>query len=246
MNGDNWDKIADEYSRKVGDRGDVYHRLYINPVLFKMVGKVNGKKVLDLGCGSGYISRILAKKGATVTGIDSSKVMISIAKEKETRGKLGIDYLMMDASNLKGLGSGSFDFVVSAMALHDIKDIKNTIRECGRVLKPKGKLIFSIVHPVREAGEIKKGAKGYHIEIRSYSRIRKLRSPLTFSKKVAIAAYHRPLGYYFKILSESGFVVFGFEEISDRHSHGKAITDKALFKFKSSFPSFLVMGCSKL
>ncbi|MCL5430364.1 MAG: class I SAM-dependent methyltransferase [Candidatus Marsarchaeota archaeon] len=239
-----WDMIAEDYERRVGDKGDIYHRLYINPVLFRLLGQVKGRKILDLACGSGYISRILARKGAKVTGIDSSERLISIAEQREASGRLGINYLKLNAANMKGVRNGSFDCIVSAMALHDIKEVKGAVMECSRVLKNGGIFVFSIRHPVREVGDIKKDKTGYHIEIKDYSHIAKLNSPI--SKRVAITVYHRPLQYYFKILLDAGFVVSGFEEIAAAgYSHGISNKDKKLLKFKSSFPSFLVMECKK-
>jgi len=71
------------------------------PAALKMVGNVKGKQLLDLACGEGYNTRILAKKGARVIGVDFSKEMIKLARERERRDRLGIRYYVSDAADLK-------------------------------------------------------------------------------------------------------------------------------------------------
>jgi ubiquinone/menaquinone biosynthesis C-methylase UbiE len=68
-----------------------------------------------------------------MTGIDNSKDLIAIAREKSQ--KLPITYFVSDAAKLKDLKSNTFDRIISNMAFMDIKDINNTIKECSRVLK---------------------------------------------------------------------------------------------------------------
>src|SRR3990170_1565623 len=73
-----WDALADVWSSGYTEFGDVNRRYVIDPVLFGMLGDVRGLRVLDAGCGFGYLSRLLAKRGATVEGQDISRKFIGM------------------------------------------------------------------------------------------------------------------------------------------------------------------------
>ena len=74
-----WNSVAADWQIQVGDEGDSTRRLNSDPVLWAFAGDVAGLSVLDAGCGTGYLSRKLADKGALVTGIDFSEKMIEIS-----------------------------------------------------------------------------------------------------------------------------------------------------------------------
>jgi 2-polyprenyl-3-methyl-5-hydroxy-6-metoxy-1,4-benzoquinol methylase len=67
-----WNRVADDWEIQVGDEGDSNRRLNSDPVLWQLAGDVRGMDVLDVGCGTGYLSRKLKDRGADVTGIDLS------------------------------------------------------------------------------------------------------------------------------------------------------------------------------
>jgi len=130
-----WNDYAKDYDKKVSETGDLDHRETLNPIVFKLIGNIKEKRILDLGCGQGYFSRKLTKQGAVVTGIDLSKNLIKIANQRNQEQELDIKYFVSDASDLKDLKKHNFDIVVSNMAFMDIKHIDKTIKECSRVLK---------------------------------------------------------------------------------------------------------------
>jgi len=229
-----WDIVAKDYNEAVKEKGDTYHHLYINPIVNKFLGNVNGKKVLDLACGNGYFSRKLEKKGAKVIGVDYSTELIKIAKSLNNK-KSKIKYFIGDSANLKSLGKNSFDIIVCNVAFMDIKNINGTIKECARILKKKGKLIFSLKHPIKTAktknlDKFSWRLKGY---LKNYEKSHK-----HFPE---VKIYHRPIEYYFKELFKNGFAITGFREVGTKHSHGKKIVNNKLLKFKSEIPTFLVV-----
>lgn len=143
----NWDVVAQEYDCRVGETGDRCHMNFLNPVVWELLGDIEGKKILDLACGQGYFSRQLARSGALVTGVDISGELIKIAQSKDADQVEKIDYLVADSADLGEIDSESQDWVVSNMAFHDTENVDQTIVECFRVLKKGGKLLFSIPHP---------------------------------------------------------------------------------------------------
>ena len=122
-----WEELADWYDIKQGDRGDLWHRTLIDPVLLRVIGSCRGKEVLDFGCGNGYLSRRLARRGASVTAVDASPRMIRNARGHDPRNSLGVKYLRSDATNLKGVPDAKFDLVFANMSLMDMADAEGAV-----------------------------------------------------------------------------------------------------------------------
>jgi len=154
-----WDEAAEAWSDFVRTGKDYYREYLNNPATFELIGNIRGKRVLDLACGEGYNTRILAKKGAKVTAVDFSPATIEIARQKKAEENLGIIYLVRDASDLRDLPSDHFDLVTCFMSLQDIEHLGKAVSEAARVLRPKGRFIFSIPHPCFE--RIVKDSKGW-------------------------------------------------------------------------------------
>jgi len=142
-----WDAGAEIWDAGYTKYGDAYRRNIFNPALFPLLGNMKNKKVLDAGCGTGYLCRLLAEKGARVTGVDLSKKFIEIAKQYDNKKPLGVRYLRADLAHIPELTASSFNLVVSVYVLCDVRDYDKAIKEFARVLKPDGRLVFLIEHP---------------------------------------------------------------------------------------------------
>lgn len=142
-----WDDNAENWAEQVRNGGDVYRLYFNNPAFLVFAGDLKDKTVLDAGCGEGYNTRILAGRGARLTGVDISPRMIELAREQERREPLGIRYEVASFTDLAAFADGSFDAVVSFMALMDGPGFEAAMREFYRVLRPAGILAFSIIHP---------------------------------------------------------------------------------------------------
>jgi ubiquinone/menaquinone biosynthesis C-methylase UbiE len=142
-----WDENANVWADHVRKGWDAYREHFNNPAFFAFIGDLSGKTVLDAGCGEGYNTRLLARSGALVTGVDISERMIELARQEEQREPLGIRYEVASFSDLGIFNDASFDVVVSSMALMDGPDFEGAVKEIYRVLRPGGELMFSILHP---------------------------------------------------------------------------------------------------
>ncbi len=110
-------------------------------VLPKM-GDLTGKRVLELGTGTGGTATLLAKKGASVVGIDLLPFRLDEAKDRVKHHDVSdsVNFSLMDATQL-AFQDNSFDFVISKSVLV-FTEHTQTAKECYRVLKPGGKAIF--------------------------------------------------------------------------------------------------------
>ncbi|MGC2288682.1 MAG: class I SAM-dependent methyltransferase [Thermoplasmata archaeon] len=214
------------YDERQGDTGDLWHRTLIDPGLFARVGSVApGTRILDLGCGNGYISRRLARAGAVVVGVDRSAELVERARAREAKEPLGVVYHETDAAQLTMLRDETFDLGVSNMSLVDIDNAAGALREMGRVLVAGGRFVFSICHPCFDVDTrssyvlddsaspptVFRKVAGYrepHSDIYAW--------PLPNGRQVRTVGYHRPLSWYVKQLRSAGFVIVDADEPSPR------------------------------
>jgi len=234
-----WDKVAEWWNTEAGDSGVWHQRHDIDPVVFDVLGSVKNKIILEIGCGNGYLSRLLAERGAKITAVDLSKKFIRIAKEKESAKPLGIKYFVRDAANLYGIKSRQFDVVISSMMLMDVADAQEVIKEAGRVVKKGGRIVFSITHPVFIEG----GQKWVRIRIgrKDYSARAVTKYLIPHAKKVVLwvsgakaTQYYRPFSEYFKYLKKAGFLVADLREIATRKKIKKATAADGDVRFRGS------------
>jgi len=145
-----WDSAAEAWVDFIRGGKDYYRDGLNNPAAFKLIGDVRGQVLLDLACGEGYNTRILARKRAQVVGADFSEKLIEFARQEEAKEKLGIRYYITDGMDLKEFSSDYFDLVTCFMALQDIENYEKAVAEVARVLKNQRRFIFSIPHPCFE------------------------------------------------------------------------------------------------
>jgi len=143
-----WDQAADAYAQGQAAGADYYRYEFFGPAQLALCGDVRGMTVLDVGCGNGYFTRALARRGARVTGIDISPRMIEHAKRQESTEALGIEYHVLDAAGLPaGFVPQSFDMVTSCMSLQDMPSVDHVFRGVHALLRPGRRFIASITHP---------------------------------------------------------------------------------------------------
>lgn len=142
-----WDANADQWAHDVRSGYDVYRDLFTFPAFMDFLPPLAGLDVIDFGCGEGTNSRKFAQQGARVSGLDVSARMLEHAREAERADPLGIDYRLGSYSERGSFADGSFDAVLSTMALMDGPDIAGAMREAYRLLRPGGFIAFSVLHP---------------------------------------------------------------------------------------------------
>lgn len=244
-----WDN-ASAIWQQTRTQGDIYNELFTKPVFLKEVGPVKGLDFLDAGCGEGYYSRIFAKKGANVTGIDISARTIENAKAY-LDPNLNINYQQGSITNLSAIADNSFDKAASVF-VHIYLDLTNTqksMNEMYRVLKPGGEYTFIVKHP-SDFRPLKK-ERPFSPENLLYSRSYFSKKPYnhkltvwdgTTPKKIDVKLYPKTASDYLQAAIDAGFDV---ETVKEPIVPDKLVQlDPAYHKFKY-YPAMLVVKVKK-
>lgn len=144
--GRHWNENAEVWTRLSRSGYDVYRDYLNTPAFFELLPDVSDLSGLDIGCGEGHNTRLLAGRGARVAAIDISEVFIQYAKQSEERDPRGIDYRVASAVELP-FADSTFDFAVAFMSFMDIPETDRVLAAAHRVIRPGGFLQFSIEHP---------------------------------------------------------------------------------------------------
>lgn len=142
-----WNANAEAWTELSRAGFDRYRDLVNTPAFFRLLPPVDGLACLDLGCGEGHNTRLLAGHGARVAALDVAETFISAAAGRD---RAGIRYLVGDGATLPFRAS-AFDAVTAFMSLMDVAEPERALDEVARVLRPGGFVQFSILHPVSTA-----------------------------------------------------------------------------------------------
>jgi SAM-dependent methyltransferase len=113
--------------------------------MLDLLGDVAGLKVLDAGCGDGYLARVLAVRGASVTGVDIGARLIDRARQRDPEG--AIDYRVADLSKAMPGEPDTFDAVASFLALNDVIEYRGFIATIADLLRPGGRMVIAFNSP---------------------------------------------------------------------------------------------------
>ncbi|UCD13712.1 MAG: class I SAM-dependent methyltransferase [Thermoplasmatales archaeon] len=233
-----WDTNAIIRHNQIKSGMDIsYHKILI-PSIIKALGNIKNKKGLDVGCGTGKITRILAKKTKTMIGVDLSKEMIDIA-EKESLNVPNISFIKTSIESFqKNHPHNTFDFCVSNMSFNTMPNLNKVIRSMSLLLKNNGILVFSIAHPCfwnfykrLEPEDSFEYLKNHNMRVKFTISLDQKGLP----EKTTY--FHRPLEYYSKLLVKNGFIIENlYEPFPSEIIHN-------LYPQKWLFPHFLIFRC---
>jgi len=192
---DAYETLAEAYAAVIETKP--HNAYYERPATLSLLpADLEGKSVLDAGCGPGVYSEWLIKRRAKVVGIDASPKMLALARQR-----LGAAADLRRANLNEPLGfleSESFDIVLSPLVLDYIEDWRSLFREFYRVLRPGGHFVFSIHHPFFDYQYYKTGnyfaTETVGVEWKGFGDVR-----------VHMPSYRRPLEEVVNPLAEAGF-----------------------------------------
>jgi ubiquinone/menaquinone biosynthesis C-methylase UbiE len=221
-----WNESADVWTRLARAGYDVYRDYLNTPAFFLMLPNAAGLVGLDIGCGEGHNTRLLARLGARMTAVDIAAVFIGHAIRAETEEPSSIDYMVASAIELP-FADASFDFATGFMSFMDVPETDRLLAEAWRVLRPGAFLQFSISHPCFDPPHRRnlRDARGrtYAIEVGDYFQTREgeidewlfTAAPPQVKlglRKFRIPRFTRTLSQWLNLLIDAGFLLERIEE----------------------------------
>ncbi|MEO7762145.1 MAG: bifunctional 2-polyprenyl-6-hydroxyphenol methylase/3-demethylubiquinol 3-O-methyltransferase UbiG [Casimicrobiaceae bacterium] len=122
----------------------------INPLRLDYIeglaGGISGKRIIDVGCGGGILAEAMARRGATVTGLDLSDKALKVAQLHALEAGITVTYRLEDVARVAAEEAGGFDVVTCMEMLEHVPDPALTINACAALLRPGGLAVFSTIN----------------------------------------------------------------------------------------------------
>lgn len=247
-----WGGVAEWYDKHLEEGKDTYQEAVIAPNLIRVLEPKKGMKIIDIACGQGFFSRKFTERGAEVTGADISKELIAAAQKRSPK----IPFYATPAHKLTFAEGETFDAATIVLALQNIENTQEALEEAWRVLKPNGRLILVLNHPVfRNPKETHWGYdQGNNIQ---YRRVDSYLSRSTTKidmhpgqkaagkKDEATVSFHRSLQDFFKAFNKAKFVVSRLEEWISHKSSQAGPRQKAEDRARKEIPLFMMIELTK-
>jgi SAM-dependent methyltransferase len=201
-----WDADADDYHAEHGDFLGVADFVWCPEGLREadagLLGDVRGRRVLEVGCGSAPCARWLAQRGASVTGLDLSLAMLRYAAAANDLTGIDVPLVRANAERLPFAGA-TFDIACSAFgAVPFVSDVDSVFAEVARVLRPGGRWVFAVTHPIRWIFPDDPGPDGLRVTGSYFDRTPYVE--VDGSGRATYVEYHRTVGDFVRALTKAG------------------------------------------
>lgn len=227
-----FDILADAYSARSDTKP--HNAYYERPATTSLIEEVEGKNILDAGCGAGFYSKWLLDRGANVVAIDASEKMLSHARQLTENRALCYHANMEEV--LSFLDAGSFDGILSALAIGYVRDQNALFAEFSRLLRAGGWLVFSTEHPFFSYR---------YFKLENYFETQEASCQWTgFGKLVCMPCYYHSLGTICEALSKNGFVIETMLEPKPTEEFRAA--DPERYERLMKFPHFMCIKARKM
>lgn len=189
-----YDELAEAYAAQVDTKP--HNAYYERPATLSLLPDVNGKCVLDAGCGPGVYAEWLVQHGAQVIACDANRRMVRLARKR-----LGNTVQVFQANLEAALDFASddyFDIIIAPLVLDYVQDWFAVFKEFSRVLKPRGFLVFSMEHPFGKYYDHQETSNYYDTDVVHYTW-------RGFGNPVDVPSYRRPMSAVLNPLIDAGF-----------------------------------------
>ncbi len=250
-----WNENAQTWTTLARAGYDTYRDHLNTPAFFALLPDVRGLKGLDIGCGEGHNTRLLARRGANMWAIDISQVFIEQAREAQKGEPSPIQYQLASAVELP-FEENTFDFATAFMCLMDIAETEKALGEAFRVLKEGGFLQFSITHPCFDTPHRRNlrdtTGNTYAIEVGNYFhnqdgeisewRFASLPESLQSLPKFKIPRFTRTLSQWLTMIIRAGFML---EQVNEPRPDDEVVRQHPELQDSQVVAYFLHIRCRK-
>ena len=208
MNDDlkSWDLGARNYLSSTSDENDKFKSEIDNPAFIKLLGNLNGKRVLDIGCGGGYFVKKLTDLGAKAVGLDGSANMIDEAKKNYPE----CTFVISDLTKQElPFSEAEIDIVTGKMMLMNVNSVKQIAIKVFRVLRNQGLFAIDILHPFRPIVKSIENTGKYGNDL---DYLKETTGTIEFNKERYVF-YYRPISMYVNEILDSGFSLLKMKEL---------------------------------
>lgn len=217
-----YDLHAAQWTQRLLSGNNHAHSLLEKPAMHAKLPDLAGKRVLAMGCGSGEELALLLDRGARgrdIVGIDLSPELIQTARQAYPDARF--DVLPMES--LHGFADEEFDYVYSSLTMHYACDWLPILQQIRRILKPRGRFLFSTHHPVKWGAEVTRGDRADRFMM-GYDRptdgaptvhgnyLETRRIDDVWFGNMPVSYYHRPLHAIMADILGSGLLIRAFDE----------------------------------
>lgn len=160
----------------------------------------SGELILDAGCGTGRSLPAMLQAGATPVGVDFSVEMLKAARRRHPR----VNLVAADLQRPFPLRSGRFDAALCSLVGEHLEELRSFFREVRRVLRPRGRLVFSVYHPELAAAGVEANFQDAGVEYR-------------------LGAARHTAADYLMVMSDTGFVKLTSDEFAGNEALARSI-----------------------
>lgn len=221
------------------NREDSPNNAIEGPIMNELIGDIQNKTILDLGCGDASFGKDLLHLGARhYTGVEGSGQMIEAARSNLLELDATIHNETMESFQYP---RDSYDLVTSRFAIHYVSDINTLFQNVYQTLKEEGRFVFSIQHPLTTSSFTSKqaGDKRGNWIVDDYFRDGERKEPWI---NQVVVKYHRTIEQYFTTLRQAGFTVQDLREGKPKREH---FASEEEFVRRQRIPVVLAFACGK-
>ena len=209
-----WNAVAAQYQAEVAPVDALVHYGPWAPseAELHLLGEIRGLYILELGCGGGQSAVALAQQGGEVTGLDLSEVQIDFARRRADQAGLQVNFVVGDAAKLEAFTSSAWDLILATYVMPYIAPIEACLAGCYRLLRPGGRLIFSLDHPFRTLFFDEEEQELVLYPVRSYFAERPIHWRFPGANRPMLS-HHRTIATWLELLHNAGLHLVRLVEV---------------------------------
>lgn len=243
-----WENVSEWYDGHLKEEGSLLKDV-VYPSVLKLLDPKDDGRYLDIACGEGAFTRLVAGKSVHVSGFDAAPSLVASAKKLAPKHTA---YAIGDARSFSKLyPAASFDGATCLLAIQNIDKLEAVFAEAAKVLKPGAPLIVAMNHPAfRIPGASSWGFIGNDTMYRHVDKyLSVLEAPITAhpgsDPTVKTVSYHRPISTYVNALAANGFTVSKMDELVSNRISTPGARAKAENLSRREIPMFLVIKATR-